>query len=102
MDVAPGAPLPLALDARGPRARVEGVVRGAPPGAALQVDLRPAAPSPLFSFLAARVVDEQGRFAFPAVSAGRYVLRATWDDRAVEAQVEVRDGVPAWVDLTAL
>jgi hypothetical protein len=100
-------PLELSFDGALERTRLEGRVLGLPAVLAeddlVQVELRPCEPpEEAFGFLAAREVDADGGFAFPAVPPGRYDLLATWDGGQAEAHaVEVVAGRPGWAELRA-
>ena len=90
----PGSELPLGpSEGASERHALAGRVLGAPPGGGVQVELRPAhteEPSQTFSFIAARPAGEDGSFAFSAVPAGRYRLRALWEGGgSQEREVEV-------------
>jgi hypothetical protein len=75
-------------------------VRGAPRDDLVQVEVRPLEGAhEAFGFLAARAVDQAGRFAFPAVPPGKYLVRSSWDGGHAQAEVEVKSGVAAWVEL---
>ncbi|MBX3466462.1 MAG: carboxypeptidase regulatory-like domain-containing protein [Planctomycetes bacterium] len=100
VEARPGEPVRLALDAGGPRGKVEGRVRGAPTDDLVQVELRPQAPpEDAFGFLAARPLGPDGRFAFSDVPPGRYLALAHWEGGEARAEVEVQPGAPAWVEL---
>ncbi|MCO5171509.1 MAG: carboxypeptidase-like regulatory domain-containing protein [Planctomycetes bacterium] len=100
VEARPGEPVRLELDGAGPRGKVEGLVRGAPPDDLVQVELRPATPpEEAFGFLAARPLGPDGRFAFADVPPGRYLVLAHWEGGDARAEVEVQPGAPAWVEL---
>jgi hypothetical protein len=101
VEVAPGPPLKLAFDARGVKGTIEGRVLGAPADDDLvQVELRPAAaPSEGFGFLAAVRADSRGGFAVQDVPPGKYGVFASWEGGEARAEVEVREGATAWVEV---
>ncbi|HBP20694.1 MAG TPA: hypothetical protein DEA08_23260 [Planctomycetes bacterium] len=95
------SPPRIGLSQDAPRGKLGGRVLGRLPGGLVQVELRPAEPATeAFGFLAARAVDEEGGFAFPAVPPGRYSVRALGETRASElGEVEVQPGREAWIEL---
>lgn len=83
------------------RGRLAGRILGAPSQEdSIQVELRPESLRGEFRFLAARRPDASGAFEFPAVPAGVYRVRATWEGGATRVErVEVQAEAGAWVSL---
>ncbi|MEZ6189447.1 MAG: carboxypeptidase-like regulatory domain-containing protein [Planctomycetota bacterium] len=102
----PGCEVEAAGSAGEPRAapdpcgRLGGRV-AAPPGAEIEVELRPHPPTrERFGFLATRFAAADGSFDFPAVPEGSYRVQAAWGDgTSAPAIVEVAPGGNAWVTL---
>mgnify|MGYP003674245348 CR=1 FL=1 len=84
-----------------PRGRLAGRILGASAEEdSIQVELRPESLRGGFRFLAARRPDGSGGFEFPAVPAGNYQVRATWEGGSTRVErVEVEAGAQAWVTL---
>lgn len=100
VEVAPGPPLKLAFDGRGPRGKVEGRVLGAPTDDLVQVEVRPATPpTEGFGFLAAARASSSGQFAVADVPPGTYGVFASWEGGEARGEVEVREGATSWVEL---
>lgn len=84
-----------------PRGRLAGRVRSVPAEEdSIQVELRPDSLRGGFQFMAARRLDAAGTFEFPAVPAGAYWVRATWEGGSTRLErVEVLAGARVWVSL---